>query len=339
MKISTRIILIISIVFLAGIFYWALFSPKPQISERIYKTLEEQEKRADLAFKDVTFEEIDNGVKYWQLKAEKAMVNKTTRVATLQQAKGTFFKKGKAVLRFRSPAALWDMKEKEILLDKPLGYDVNLERKISSLLETLKKSRFSIFNLPKLYKKGLGYWFQANNLSWKLADKKLLCTGGILLNKGEVTGYSQKLEGDVALERIVLEGNPRVVISPVHGSPVTLEAKVIEVISEEDVILARGNPRISWEDARIFAKDLKYLQAENTLKLHGMVRVDYQDILAWGNQASYLTEDAKIILEGNARARQGENELSGEKVLVSLKEKKISVMGKGKVVITEEELE
>jgi lipopolysaccharide export system protein LptA len=338
MKISTRITLIIFVVFLAGIFYWALFSPKPQISERIYQTLQEQEKRADLAFKDVTFEETDNGIKYWQLQAENATVNKSGGIATLKQAKGTFFKKGEAVLRFQSPAALWDMKQKEILLDKPLGYDVKLDGKISSLLKTLKQSRFSIFNLPKIYKNGLGYWFQANNLSWKLADKKLLCTGGILLNKGEVTGYSQKLEGDVALERIVLEGKPRVVISPARGSPITLEAKVIEVISEEDVILARGNPRILWEDAQIFAKDLKYLQAENTLKLHGMVRVNYKDILAWGNSATYLTEDATIILEGKSRARQGENELSGERVMVSLKDKKISVMGKGKVIITEEEL-
>ncbi|MFC1637457.1 LptA/OstA family protein [Candidatus Margulisiibacteriota bacterium] len=338
MKISTRIILIIFVVFIAGIFLWAIFSPKPQISERIYEALKDQEKRADLAFKDVTFEEIDNGVKYWQLRADNATVNKSSKIATLREAKGTFFKQGRAVLRFRSPAALWDMKEKEILLDKPLGYDVKLDRQISSLLQTLKKSRLSIFNLPKIYKKSLGYWFQANNLSWKLADEKLLCTGGIILNKGEVTGYSQRLEGDVALERIILEGEPRVVIAPLNSSPITLEAKVIEVVSKEDLILARGNPRIRWEEARIFAQKLKYLQAENTLKLYGMVRINYQDIQAWGDSASYLTEDAKIIMTGKARARQGENELSGSEVMVSLKDKKISVMGKGKVVITEEEL-
>ena len=35
---------------------------------------------------------------------------------------------------------------------------------------------------------------------------------------------------------------------------------------------------------------------------------------------------------------QTENKLSGEKVSVSLKDQKIAVVGKGKVVITEEEL-
>ena len=81
-------------------------------------------KRADLSFKDVTFEEVVAGIKYWQLKATTAKINKSTEIATLRQANGTFFKKGRAVLCFKSPAAIWDMKNKQIVLDKPLGYDV-----------------------------------------------------------------------------------------------------------------------------------------------------------------------------------------------------------------------
>jgi lipopolysaccharide export system protein LptA len=338
MKIWSRIILLAFLVFIAGIFYWALFSPKEDISQRIHKTLKEQETRADLAFKEVTFEEVVAGVKFWQLVAKSAMVNKSTEIATLKEAKGTFFKKGKAVLRFRSPAALWNMKKREILLDQPLGYDAKLERKISTLLKTLKKSRLSIFNIPKIYRKGLGYWFRANNLSWKLADQKLICTGGIVLNKGEVTGYAERLEGDVALERIILEGHPKVIINPDQTSPITLEAAVFEIISAEDVILARGNPKILWEDARVLANNLKYIQIDRILELTGNIKITYKDIRAWGSSARYLTDQNRIILEGDARAVQGENKLSGEKVSVSLKDKKISVLGKGKVVIPEEGL-
>lgn len=339
MKIWYRIILIVFIAAIVGLFYWALYVPKEDISSRIYKTLKEQEKRADLSFKDVTFEEVVAGIKYWQLKAKSALVNKTTGIASLKDSQGTFFKKGKAALRFRSPAALWDMKKKEILLDKPLGYDVTLEGKISALLKSLKESRFSIFNLPKIYKKELGYWFQANNLSWKLADQKLLCTGGIVLNKGEVTGFSERLEGDVALERVIIQGNPRIVIIPNKILPITLEADVFEVISKQDVILARGNPRILWEDAKVTARNMKYLQRDRILELKGKVKIDYKDTQAWGNLARYLTTENKIILEGEAHALQGENRLRGEIVGVSLKDKKISVIGKGKVVIKEEELE
>ena len=265
------------------------------------------------------------------------MVNKSTSLATLKEATGTFFKKGKSTLRFRSPAALWDMKKKEILLDNPIGYDAILEPKIAALLDKQKKSRFSVFNLPASHTVGPGYWFRANNLSWKLTDQKLLCTGGIKLNKGEVTGYSERLEGDVGLERAILAGNPRLVVAPQNTSHITLEAKAFEIISAEDVIIARGNPRINWEEAQVLANEVKYLQKKGILSLSGAVQINYKDIQATGDAASYFTELGRIDLEGNAHAQQGENELSGEKVRVSLKDQKISVLGKGRVIITEED--
>jgi len=337
MKLGYRLILIVSALFIIGVIFWALFAPKEEITEKIYKTLKEQETKADLSFKLVVLEEISNGVKYWELNAKTAVMNKSTNLATLKEVNGTFFKKGKAVLRFKSPAALWDMQKKEIYLDQPLGYDALLERKISSLIKTLTKPNLSLFNLPETYKK-LGYWFQAKNLSWKLTDQKLVCTGGIELNKGEVTGKADKLEGDVAMEKIIISGNPKISIAPDHQVPATVEADRFTIISAEDLILAQGNPIIRWENAVITAADIKYLQNEKVLKLSEKVKINYRDIQAWGDNATYYTESQKIILEGNAYARQTGNELKGEKVIVSLKDKKISVKGRGKFVITEEEL-
>jgi lipopolysaccharide export system protein LptA len=325
------------VLFTLWVFYWALFYPKEDPVNRFSQTLKEQEKKADLSFVDVSFEEVSAGVKYWQLNAKFAKVNKSAAIAALKESTGTFFKNGKAVLRFNSPAAIWDMKKKEIYLDHPLGYDISLERKIASLVKSLKNPNISIFSLPKIYKKGAGYWFQANNLSWRLADQKLLCSGKIILNKGEVTGYAEKLEGDVALEKIRLQGNPTLVVNPDKSYPVTLEASIFEVISSQNVILARKNPRIRWGEALIYADDLKYLQASEILELTGKVRIFYKDIFAQGETAKYLTSQDKIIVEGKAYAEQGENKLSGNSVSVSLKDKKISVLGKGKVIIPEKE--
>lgn len=338
MKFFKLFVLSIVIAFTVGLFYWALFVPKEEISERIYKTLKEQEKRADLAFKQVSFEEVYGGEKYWELRSASATVNKSTGLATLASAEGTFFKKGKAVLKFRCPAALWDMKKKEIYLDKPLGYEAALERKISSLVKAVGRNPLSVFNLPKVYQKELGYWFQANNLSWKLADEKILCTGGIQLNKGEVTSFAEQLEGDVALERISLNGSPRIVITPEREQPVTVEAEKFEVLSAQDSFWAQGNPKISWGEAQVDSLQARYLQSERKLELLGNVRLKYKDITATGNTASYQTDTQQIKLKGNAFAEQGENKLSGDEVLVSLKDQKISLLGKSKVVITEEEL-
>ena len=90
-----RIIIFIALtILIIGLFYWTFFTPPEDVSQRIQRTLQEQEKRADLSFKDVTFEEVEGTVKYWQLQAKTALVNKSTGVATLQNSNGTFFKNG-----------------------------------------------------------------------------------------------------------------------------------------------------------------------------------------------------------------------------------------------------
>lgn len=324
--------------FICGIFYWAAFAPKEDVSQRIYKTLQEQEKRADLTFKNVTFEEVSNGIKYWQLDAKSAMVNKDTGMATLQEARGTFFKAGSPALKFICPAALWDMRKKEIYLDHPLGYDVALEKNISAIAASTRSGLRSVFNFPEIYTAGPGYWFQARNLSWKLADQKLFCSGGIELNKGEVTGYAEKLEGDINLEKISLRGNPRILVRVKKSFPVTIEAEGFEVLNTEDTVLANGSPRITWGRAKVESQKAKYLQKFKKLELNENVKLVYQDIFASGNSASYLTDSQQVILEGDAWAEQEENRLSGERVLVSLREQKISLLGKGKVIINEKEI-
>lgn len=337
MKSFRLIFIFLSIALTLGIFYWFLNIPRGDLSQRIYQTIKEQQGRADLLFKKVTFEEVQAGTKYWQLEAEVGSINKSTGIATLQNANGTFFKQGKAALKFRSPAALWDMQKKEIFLDKPFGYDIALEKKIARILRNLKKSPFSVFNLPKQRKGDFGYWFQANNLSWKLTDQKLICRGGINLNKGEVSGFAEKLESDVGLESIQLTGNPHIIVAPAGVSPVTLEAVSFGVFGSQESFVAYGNPVVSWKDARITAQSARYLQIPQKLELNGNVNINYQDILARGNSADYFTNEQKIILSGEAHAEQANNHLSGDKVQVSLREKKIAVIGKSHVIIHEEE--
>jgi lipopolysaccharide export system protein LptA len=321
-----------------GVFYWALFVPKEDISQRIYKTIKEQENRADLAFNQVIFEESTGGEKFWQLQAETAVVNKSTGIATLQITQGLFFKRGKPVMKFRSPAALWDMQKKEIYLDKPLGYDVNSGKQIEALLQNLGAQPSSVFNLPKAYQKGVGYWFRAKNLSWKVADQQLVCTGGIVLNKGEITGYAERLTGDVEFKKVLLDGAPRVVLAQLQGGPVTIEANQFEFDSAADLLTAHGSPVITWRDARVSSLLASYHQPENKIILDGDVKISYQDISAWGNSADYPTNQELIILSGEARAEQADSRLSSNKVLVSLKDRKISLLGKSRVVIPEDKV-
>ena len=336
MNFSRTAPLLVVIAVIIGWFGWALFSPKQDISQVIYQTIKDQQGRADLAFKKVSFEEVSGGEKFWELQAVSAVVNKDSGVATLQETTGTFYKHGRPVLKFRSPAALWDMKKKEIFLDKPLGYDVAYERRIATLQKTLRDKPGSLFTIAENYQQGLGYWFQAKNLSWKVADQQLLCTGGIVLNKGEITGYADSLRGDVELKKVHLEGTPRLVIVPARSSPVTFEATSFELDRELDQFIAHGDPRVTWQEASVAAANGKYFQAEKKIELTGQVRISYRDIKATGAKANYLLANQEVILTGQARADQGDNHLSSDQVMVSLKDQKISLLGRSKVIINEE---
>ena len=77
---------------------------------------------------------------------------------------------------------------------------------------------------------------------------------------------------------------------------------------------------------------------ENIIKLNGDVKVSYQDITAWGSSADYPTGKGLIILSGEARAKQADSRLSSDKVMVSLKDRKISLLGKSRVVIPEDKV-
>jgi lipopolysaccharide export system protein LptA len=169
-----------------------------------------------------------------------------------------------------------------------------------------------------------------------MADQQLLCTGGIILSKGEVTGYANQLSGDVGLERVFLQGTPKIIITPNNSVPISLEANEFEIISNEDTIIAKGNPVITWSSAKVVSTQMAYKQKTQEIKLNGEVKVNYLDIAATGNQATYRANKGEIILVGNAQAVQGDNKLTGNEVYVSLLKKTIAIAGRAKVIIPEE---
>ncbi len=107
--------------FMVGIFYWAVFSPKDDVTAKISKTLKDQKQRADLFLKGVTFSETAEGLKYWEIKALTSKMNNDTGIADLIDVTGTFYRKDKPALNFVSPKVVWDMKNKTILFTFSYG--------------------------------------------------------------------------------------------------------------------------------------------------------------------------------------------------------------------------
>ena len=284
--------------------------PKKDATKFISKTLEEQRSRADLYFKGVTVSEIVAGVKYWEIKASTSVINKTTGLNTLKGTKGTFFKEGNPVLKFIAPKAVWDIQKKEIYLTEPIGYDIKSEKGIEEKIKTWRQvsNVFSVFHLPAKYPipSKLGYWFASKNLEWGLADQKIICKEGLTLTKGDISIVAEKLEADVALEKVILTGKPQAVIE--QGEKIIITAERFEIDGKAELV-----------------------------EISEQVKVTRGDIKTWSNEAKYLMKDRKIVLTGNPIFQRRGSKLSGEKVIISLKEQKVIIEGKTKVIVGEEE--
>lgn len=351
MEFLKKAALILFIALLAFVSLWVVFSPKDSLNQRIAQTLQKQKEKADLLFRGVTFSEIDNGIKYWELNAKESILNNDLGFAKLKEVDGTFFQKGKPSLNFIAPSADWNMKDKEISLEKPIGFDANSNIKPNQIAAYLAKipnaQNLSVFSMRNKYISGMGniYWFKANVLNWKMANQKILCRGGIILNKGDISIQANALEGDVALEKAKLTGSPFAEILPnsnktqkthIDAEEFTLDSKKGSVIARHKVIIDHQDHLLPYKNLKITCQAADYNQNSQTLNLQTTVEAYYGDIYACGEYAHFSRAKQLVQLSGKAYAIYKGGRINGETVNVLLDKKTVTVTGKSKVIVKKE---
>jgi len=299
-------ILIVMLALLAVIFAWAVFIPKESVTEKINKTLQEQKNKSDMFMKGVTFSEIVNGVKYWEIRSVTSEVNNSTGIADLNQINGAFFKNGKPSVKFISPKVQWDMNKKSIRIETPLGFD-------------------------KKYK------FETSYLDWSLSTKKMFTDRDVVFEGDNLIVTARGLSSDAGLETMVLKGGPKARIRQ-DGEVLEIGARVFEINGGTGSILASGEAKAVRGDLFIRSESLFYDKGKNNASAIKSVRVIYKDIRAWSDFAVYDIVKNTVLLSGSARAVRGEDELTGDRLIIDLKNNKIMIKGRTKVVVDEDNL-
>ncbi|NQU17030.1 MAG: LPS export ABC transporter periplasmic protein LptC [Candidatus Saganbacteria bacterium] len=331
MELLKKISFYLFVAFVLFLFVWALFIPKTEISQKIAEAVKSQTERADLAFKGVTVQEIVDGIKYWEIKAKTSNLNEDKNYAILKETNGTFFEKDEPGLKFISPEILWQIEKKEIEMKQPFGFDARSEKKVKTLLKDRRKN---IFALP--LKNGQGYYFKAEKLKWKLKDKKISCQGNIWIRRDQVIGFADSLTSDVKLSRVLLGGNPYLIIS--SPQKVRIEADYFEVDSQKDTIHAKGDVIIKTNNSTITAPELNYNQSSGIVTLKDNVLILYKGSRASGKTASYNTKRQLVILKEQAKLEQEGSSVTGEIITYSLKTNKFDISGRSRAVIPEKTL-
>jgi lipopolysaccharide transport protein LptA len=319
---------------------WALL-PKDNFSDKISEKLNKEKEKADVIFKDATLAEVYDGIKYWELIAKNALINKSIGKADLFVVDGLFFDKGKPTIKFLAPSAIWKINMNEIFLSNPIGYDIKYEKTIKDELAKVRdiaKLR-SVFHLPtRIGEKYEGYWFSAKNLNWKLSTKRLICSGAISLTKGNIVIDAEKLEADVGLEKVLLTGKPSGDLFT-DSKKINIVADTFFVDSSKNVIIADQNVIITRNGTKITTTKAVYDQKQSVIELFGDVFLTDGKIKAYAKNASYDTINNKITLMEKAKAIRDGNAVFGDKMTVLLGQNKVIIQGRTKANINEKEMQ
>jgi lipopolysaccharide export system protein LptA len=325
---------------------WLIFFPKESFESKIRKTLERQKNRADLLLKDVTFSESFGGTKFWELDAETAVLNQDQGGAELKPVKGRFYKNNTPVLFFIAPKVLWNMRDKEIVIEHPFGYDQRSKKYFNLLSKLIDPygDPARIFKLATRFSGMVpGAWFLTNRLKWQLSTQKLESHEGVLFNQGALTVFAQDLASDVGFDSLSLTGDPiALYIQKTPNAPLpkitTTTARKFLINTAKNQVSAVDNVVISQKETEIRSRQAAYLPENQLIVLTDAVKLSFKDIRASCKKAFYNPADNTVILEGSAAASRDRNLLRGEKIAIDLKTGKINVLGKTKIVIDEREL-
>ena len=291
-------------VFIVWIFCWALFVPKESVSQKVTKKIEEQKKKADFFMKGVTFSEIVNGVKYWEIKSLTSEINKDTGKAILNDVKGTFFKEGKESFRFISPRVFWGMNIKEIRIDSPLGFDKR-------------------------------YRFETKDLNWSVASNRISTSSEVVFEGRNISIRAKGLTGDTGLEKMSLAGRPHAQIQT-GKETMHIEADSFELDGNSNTVAAAGKAFARRGGLFLTSGSMVFDNRQNILRAGGGVKVSFRDIKAEADEASYDAKKDVVVLSGSASGERGDSRLRGARLKIDIKNNKISIEGKSRVVIEDE---
>jgi len=293
--------------FIVWIFFWAVFIPKESLNQRVSREMEHQKRKIDLFMKGVTFSEIIDGRKYWEIKAVTSQINKDSGIALLSDINGYFFRNGKPSIKFIAPSVEWDMKKKEIVINSPKGQDNN-------------------------------YKFAVPDLRWSMDRKKVWTDGDVTLSSAGGSINGRGLLGDIELSKMTIMGSPKAAFAS-KGRKIDITADAFEIYGAAGDLSAIGNAKAMMGELLVSAESIRFFKAKEDVLAAGGVDVSFKDIKARADFARFNLKGNVVMLSGNAKASRYGSQMAGGKLKIDMRNNKILLEGKTEVFVEEEDLE
>ncbi|OGC10159.1 hypothetical protein A2246_04585 [candidate division WOR-1 bacterium RIFOXYA2_FULL_37_7] len=214
---------------------------------------------------------------------------------------------------------------------KPVGFDsLSNKRKLS----TISKEK-NFFNFSS-YAENKGFFFKAEELVWNIKSKAIVCKNELWIKKGNISGHAKKLKGDVGLEEIEITGDPVIYIK--NHSITTIEAEKFLINGISNTVKAQTHVLIKVDKLTGTTQFLTYNQSTGIIKIKNGIVVKYENYKISADTALYNIKNEKMILSSNGILTRGSSKLSGDVIIIDMKTKKVSIQGKSRAIIPDEEI-
>lgn len=143
---------------------------------------------------------------------------------------------------------------------------------------------------------------------------------------------------DISADAFEMDGTTRQVFASgnvvVTQSDVKIFGDQAEFDQNKQVVQIFKNVRVIRDKMSLNCERVKAYGKEERIEAMGSVRFSYNGISGRADMAKYNMVAQNVELSGSPKAWQGNDEVSGENIIVDLKKTKIRTTGKAKIVFS-----
>lgn len=145
-----------------------------------------KKEKADFVFENMIMTHFDNGIKKWDLTAERADVFNKQNHTKMQTVKGHFFQDEIAIIAFEAPSGIYNLDGADILLNEGSA-TVNMENRLMTI--------------------------QSENLTWSADDNNFRGNGFSIIETGPYKLEGYNFEVDIPIRYFVMSDRSTITIS------------------------------------------------------------------------------------------------------------------------------
>lgn len=162
--------------------------------------------------------------------------------------------------------------------------------------------------------------------------QEVIVSGGVELIQGKVKLTCQKAKVSLDKEEVKAEG--KVVFT---SENLTLSSGELRFNNQTKYVLATLSPEAHFlregKTTTLTALQIETILEEEKAIAKGEVKITRENTQASCDLLTLYNNEQKAELVGNARATQGENKLSGEKIIIFFQEQRMIAKGETKVIV------